>query len=478
VSLQLRDHEGSGGMKRSKSLSLREIADFAQNAKSAPPARSVLGDRLRIVSTKMGSRGRSRLGRPVLLCGLSLLALVTAWRVFSSRKVYVIPAHDVPRGGANLLAVSSQGLLLISSRSVHVGAGPPSAFYEMSLYDPRSRKAVSQLDPAGYPVQDETWKMQPAWRFQNGGRHLVGLEPPWLLLYNTDEPKASEIRRVLPSDQYLHPDWHDIPTREWATDPPWARMAVSPKDGSIAVVFNMDPTVLYVYDPDLQKLQGRWELPRPIQDLAWSPDGSKLAILYNEQWASARKRLSLKIPFLPYGRSDQQDIWILDARSGKALEDFPSGSYQSKIAFSRDGTRVYVINDFQYADICGVKGAVRAFSVASGKLVQTLAAGPCGVHSSFAISQDGKLIAADASTHVPQGLHLEPIWGAKIARVVVLDAQTGKQVFQYHEKTDTEISNPLRFAFSPHDRFLYVDFPLSENTPYDHIDVFSLDHDR
>jgi hypothetical protein len=340
----------------------------------------------------------------------------------------------------------------------------------MSLYDPRSRKAVSQLGPAGYPVQDETWKMQPAWGFQNVGRHLVGLDPPWLLLYNTDEPKASEIRRVLPSDQYLHPDWHDIPRYEWKTDPPLAHMAISPKDESIAVAFNMAPTVLYVYRPDLQKRRARWELPRPVQDLAWSPDGARLAILYSGEWASARKRLS----FSGYGPSAQRDISILDARSGKALEDFPSGSYQSEIVFSRDGARVYVINNYAYA--CGgkMKGAIRAFSVASGKLLQTLTAGPCGVHSNLVLSSDGRFIAADASTHVPQGLYLEPIWGAKIARVVVLDAQTGKQVFQYHEKTDSEISAPLTFDFSPDSRFLYVDFPLSEATPYEHIAVFSV----
>ncbi len=38
MALQLRAHDGSTGMNASKNLSLRENADFAQNAKSALPA--------------------------------------------------------------------------------------------------------------------------------------------------------------------------------------------------------------------------------------------------------------------------------------------------------------------------------------------------------------------------------------------------------------------------------------------------------
>jgi hypothetical protein len=315
-------------------------------------------------------------------------------------------------------------------------------------------------------------------RFQGDGSRIVGIQTPWLVLI--DVKKQVEIGRVLPSESYLRKDSPGRPSL-------WVgvricHLAIDPQNGSVAAAYNVGrDTHLYVYDSDLKRQIASWQLPRMVRDLCWSPDGKKIAVLFHGRFDENRKQRLVNNHFsdtLP-----EPDVWIMDPRSGEPLVKLRTGTAQDQIAFSKDGGLIYVINDHLYKPRGGAigvfspghKGAIRAFSALSGALVQTISAGPTGVHSGFSLSPDGSLIAADESTYVPQGLHMEPIWGAKIARVVLLDAKTGHLLFEHRETTYGEISDPLGLAFSPDGRLLFVDFPRSQKQPYQRIEVYSID---
>jgi WD40 repeat protein len=232
----------------------------------------------------------------------------------------------------------------------------------------------------------------------------------------------------------------------------------------------------------LKKQIATWTLPRYVQDLAWSPSGGKLAVLFNGRFdgtdpppaggLKATKQFRRGIDETAPG----PDVWVVDSRSGESGLRFKTGSNQGKIAFSPDGQLIYVIQDFYYS-YPGSKGVIGVYSAVSGERVRTLTAGPRGVHSYFEISPDGKLIAANASSEVPQRFHIEPIWGAQIARVVLLDAHSGKLLFERHREASGEMSNQGMevFGFSPDGRLLYVNAAPSGRIPYAHIEVYSLD---
>ena len=44
----------------------------------------------------------------------------------------------------------------------------------------------------------------------------------------------------------------------------------------------------------------------------------------------------------------EPDVWIMDPHSGEPLVKFRTGTAQDQIAFSKDGSLIYVINDYLY----------------------------------------------------------------------------------------------------------------------------------
>jgi hypothetical protein len=408
---------------------------------------------------------------PLLLAGLIYTPLVGRQHV---RRVNTIPVYPDARESV-LEDVSRHVVLLINSFSLVAKGERNVAVPKLLLWNAQSRMFLPEV-----PLPD--W---PRWRdklparvgggdrfaFQGDGERVIALQTPWLALI--DLATKAEIRRVLPSKEYLSPD---SPGRAFyeTGGPQFDCMAVSPQSGAVAVAYNiwMD-TKLYIYDPRLETQIASSQLPAAsaVQSLCWSPDGRKLAVLLYSGPVTLKRDSS---PAFRQGAPRDPDMWILDPHSGKTLSKFVTGYSQAQILFGTDSQAVYVVNSVDY-HFPTHKGEIQAFSAATGELLQTMTAGPEGIHSSLCLSPNGRFIAADASTHVPQGLHLEPIWGAKIARVVLLDAKTGKPLFEHHEKTEREVWDPLRLAFSPDGRFLYVDFPLSEAEPHEHIEVFSLD---
>jgi len=300
-------------------------------------------------------------------------------------------------------------------------------------------------------------------KFFKSDRRVLTIQRPWLVLMDFEDQK--EIRRTLPSQEYLNPNcqWvlQDFSLRQ-------TRLAVSPQDNSVAVAFNTEKDCrVFVYDSELANQRADWHLPRYVQDLSWSPDGKTLAVLYNGHYNEEKKTISVYFAVTV----PQPDVWILDAQTGNTLTKFSTGSNQVRIAFSNDGSLLYAINDYLYYG--KPKGALRAFAVPSGELVRTFVGPKDGFHTNFAISPDSKLVVVDASTDWRPWYSLE--YAGKRARFVVLNAHTGEALFRFEKLTYGEKWDPLCFAFSSNGKLLFVEFPRSRDIDYEHIDVFSLE---
>jgi WD40 repeat protein len=307
-----------------------------------------------------------------------------------------LPAADGTR--SDPIDISKQGTLLISQ---YIG---------LLVWDYQRQQAAFEF-PFGHDWVNwenkapERLRGDLQFRFQGDGTRIVGIQTPWLVLI--DVRKQAEIGRALPSELYLR---KDSPGRPSA----WAgvricHLDVDRQNGLVATAYNVGKdTHLYVFDSDLKRQIASWQLPRMVKDLCWSPDGKKLAVLFHARFDENRE---MQLGTHVWSTLQEPDVWIMDARSGEMLVKFSTGRAQDQIAFSKDGSFIYVINDYLYQPRGGAigvfsrdhRGTIRAFSAVSGALLQTISAGPKGVHSAFRLSPDGSLIAADASTYLPQG---------------------------------------------------------------------------
>jgi sugar lactone lactonase YvrE len=375
--------------------------------------------------------------------------------------VTTIPLQAADGTRSATIDVSKQGTLLVF----------PWKIWWLLVWDYQRQQAAFE-----FPQEDDwvRWEKKASlrgdwqFRFQGDGSRIIAIQTPWLVLI--DAMKQTEIARALPSESYLRKDSPGRPSPDG--DVRVCHLDVDAQNGFVAAAYNVGKdTNLYVYDSDLKRKIASWELPRIVQCLCWSPDGKKLAVLFNGWFNEDRQRY--------YGPSwttpNDPDVWIIDARSGKPLVKFWTGTAQDQIAFSKDGNLVYVTNESGYFSPPEHLGAIRAFSAVSGALVRTISAGPKGVHSAFSLSPDGSLIAADASTYLSQGFLKELNTSEKISRLVLLDTKTGHLLFEHHERTEGDVADPLGLAFSPDGQLLFVDFPGSQRQPYQRIEVYSID---
>jgi WD40 repeat protein len=197
-------------------------------------------------------------------------------------------------------------------------------------------------------------------------------------------------------------------------------------------------------------------LSRYANDVAWSPDGREVTILYsgyvnqNLRWVAVTPGPRVTIP----------DVVVLDAETGKEKVSFFSGGPEAKLEYSLDGRLIYCISQNRFLGYSWgdwAQETLKVFSAADDALVRTIRLSRNGVRNSFALSPDGRLIAADASTHLFRLLQ-EPDFAHKMGRFVIFNAETGDTLFDYHAKMNGQITSPIRFAFSPDGRLLFVDF--------------------
>jgi len=258
-------------------------------------------------------------------------------------------------------------------------------------------------------------------------------------------------------------------------------MRVNPSDGRVAVIFNTGQVPrVSVYSSDLSKVMQAWTLPRYMQDLCWSPDGKNLAVLYSGGFDEKKRFVGASPDFelkpLP-------DVEIFEADSARSLLTFSTGDLEAQIAWSPDVNLIYTISRSKYNRGANSwnYGAVRAFSARDGKLVRTMTIPRTGVRNSFAVSPDGRLIVADGSTPVPDFFWwIRESQGSseKLARFAMFDAQTGQLITTHEEKSPGKALgfDPMRFAFSPDGRVLYVDPNYANTRRGAHVDVYSLEN--
>jgi WD40 repeat protein len=255
-------------------------------------------------------------------------------------------------------------------------------------------------------------------------------------------------------------------------------MAVNPAKGLVAAGFNVGirPRI-FLYNADL-KGPKILELSQFVQDVCWSPDGRRLAVLYSGEIDGKGKFVGNDPHFRPLGIPD---VEIFDPASGERQLRFFSGDREAKVAFSPDGTRLYTISLRDKA--FNQKGAVRIFSASSGTLLKTITSSRYYLHNNFAVSPDGRFIAADASTKPPYlPLLLNVLRNGerglynKTARFVLLDAKTGKVRFEYHEVAPGPPGGmgSMVFAFTPDGHRLLVDPNLEGCGFGERVDVYSL----
>ena len=140
-------------------------------------------------------------------------------------------------------------------------------------------------------------------------------------------------------------------------------LAVNPANGLVAAPYNMrSGPRIFLYTAGLNKLVRTFELSQLVQDICWSPDGKRLAVLYSGEIDPKGRYVGDDPHFHPLGIPD---VEVLDPQSGERQLRFFSGDREVKISFSPDGTRLCTISvrDQYFSE----KGAIRIFSASSGE---------------------------------------------------------------------------------------------------------------
>lgn len=275
------------------------------------------------------------------------------------------------------------------------------------------------------------------------------LQIPWLAVVNLDNGSIG--RSLLPSPDQADPNSPGI--RVPLDDPVPMIASVSPDRGAVAVASNIGTSPkMFIYKSDLTGEIGSWALPRYTEGIAWSPDGSQLAVLYDGKFDGQGKYVGQFPQWMPVRLSD---VEIFDVVNRTKIVSFFTGGPEAEIAFSPDGQSIYAISETSNVTSLQ-KDALRVFSSRTGKLAGVIAPNGPRLHDDFALSPDGRFIAADASTARWHPFFTEPVAFGNVTRVTVVEARTGKVLFS-RQKT-TGLALPLNPVFTPDGRLLIVQY--------------------
>jgi Tol biopolymer transport system component len=269
---------------------------------------------------------------------------------------------------------------------------------------------------------------------------------------------GKEVRRLKPCEGSIAlPPQTAGPTVTYYAKP--LLMSIYPKDGRIAVSCDEDAgSEIVVVEPDLNAVVGRWKVARPVQDLAWSPDGSKLAVLYYDP-PNPFDKITGKWIGPPHPYPIEPNVSIVEPRTGKELLRINTQDYDAKVAFSPDGNTIYSITHYftSHSIWTWNKDTIRSFDANTGALKKRVVVSGTGVRDSLVVSPDGKLIAAGSTTEVAI-----PFWREQASinvekGFVILDAQTGAVLFREKLRRAGPASPPP-FFFSADGKLLIANF--------------------
>jgi hypothetical protein len=350
--------------------------------------------------------------------------------------------------------VDAQGQLLLLAVPVSLQDDKP-----LLLFDTRNNKfllprvTVRWPELVGASVNHNC--VPPALRFLDlTGHRAAGLYGCFIVVVNLRKPAIQWFARIpeIP---------HKYSVRDSARLFATALLAINRRQQKFAVIVDnevMKKPEVFLYDARSSSPLLSWRLPRFVQSAVWSPDGKKLTVLYS---ASGDANLNYYDVDVKRKLLTLPDVAVFDARTGHLDFSFFSGQPEAQIRYSPDGKLLHCIVDSGALPMTFFphhgRDAIRVFSAADGRLVRTIRVPGTGVRSRFALSPDGKLIAADATTNATWVPHDPP---PIAVRFVLLDVATGKKLFEHEETWGGGDATATTLMFSPDGRFLITD-PLA-----------------
>lgn len=390
-----------------------------------------------------------------------------------------------PYGGV-LQDVSRRGLMLVESR----GPGGKGSWLPVLDIWPEGRDVPSaQILLSSWPKYEKELpaglRGSGSCKFIGAGDQIVCAQGPWLNLI--DVSAKTEIRRIAGTKDLAGLDWDaTLGAIEFLETPDFSTvLAVSPTKGRIAVAYNTlkNPKIL-LYSHDLRTTLDSWQARNYIEGLFWSRDGRRLGVLY---WN----------PYLPFNRkgkftgwhpgvalSGVHDVSIFNVDSGKELLSFATKYVETKAAFSPDGKAIYVIahtlmNVGYERKSDWERETLREFSATTGNLIRTFKVSRTGVRNNFAVSPDGRFIAAECNKDTHSDwyymLRLRENLGNDIrAGFVMLDSSSGRVVFRKTIRMGGSVADSLPLFFSHEDGLLIANFGQTSKVITGHLIGYSI----
>jgi len=393
--------------------------------------------------------GRMR-GPFIVAAAMVCAALVQAWPLPQKVAVEYAGCIGVPSdlGGVVPEDVDAQGRVLLLAIPKAFATEPYLAFWNIrtGAFEPPVRLEW----PGSVAGQPQSGVGIGAVRFlSEAGTRAVALQGCTVVLVDLGACRIERVIKVpgiTPSHLELVAD-----TSQWPV------LSVDGEHGRFAVFFNdkVEGPKAFIYSARAGVLLSSWTLPRFVESAAWSPDGRSLAVLYSGAYDSRLnyydvnvKRRLLTLP----------DVAVFDAVTGHLGLSFFSGQPEAQVAYSPDGRSLYCIVDSLHLPMTTFphhgRDAIRVFSAADGSLTRAIRVPRSGVRFRFALSPDGKLIAAEATTRATWVPHDPP---PMAVRFVLLDVATGKKLFEHEETWRGGEAWLMTLLFSPDGRTLVAD---------------------
>jgi dipeptidyl aminopeptidase/acylaminoacyl peptidase len=220
-----------------------------------------------------------------------------------------------------------------------------------------------------------------------------------------------------------------------------------------------------------------------VHEMAWSPDGMTIALLFREKPAAYReeaqkereeketsapvrvhKKMFYRLDGFGYFDEAYPQLWTVDVATGESRKLTDEPHHLHSLAWTPDGSRLSFVADRRDDDDVPPE-VEHIWTIPAGGGEITQLEGPCGPKHSIAWSPDGALLAYIG--------HTDPVdsWGCRNQRVLLIPAGGSTEARDLTGHTDQEVGYStladmheagvgLHLQWSPDSKTLY--FPVSE----------------